>query len=179
MTPLRRGLLLAGLGALALGGGAATQLWRLGLIVTAAADRAAGTAILEHRYQGLDGQVARLDHLRGRVLIVNFWATWCEPCREEIPLFLRLRREYAAKRVEFAGIAIDQAMKVIAFAEQFRIDYPLVLAGMDAIELVRRAGNQAGVLPYTVVLDREGSLAARLLGQVTEDELRASINPLI
>jgi thiol-disulfide isomerase/thioredoxin len=178
VTRLRRGLLLAGLGTLALGGGVSVQLWRLGLI-GGDADAAAGAAILTHRYQGLDGGPAGLDHLRGQVLIVNFWATWCEPCREEIPLFIRLRREYAIKKVEFVGISIDQAAKVAEFAKAYRIDYPLVLAGIEAIELSRRAGNKAGVLPYTVLLDRRGRLAGRLLGQVTEAGLREAINPLI
>ena len=178
MTPLRRGLLLTGLGALALCGGAGVQLWRLG-IIGGPAGAAAGEAILTHRYQGLDGQPATIDHLRGQVLIVNFWATWCEPCREEIPLFIRLRREYAVKGVEFVGISIDQAVKVAEFAKQFHIDYPLVLAGIEAVELSRRAGNKAGVLPFTVILDRQGRLAEQLLGQVTEAALRESVKPLI
>lgn len=178
MTPLRRGLLVAGLGVLALGGGVITQLWRLG-VLGGDAEATAGEAILAHRYQGLDGQPAQLDQLRGQVLIVNFWATWCEPCREEIPMFIRLRREYAGKNVEFVGISIDQASKVIDFAKEFRIDYPLVLAGIEAVELSRLAGNKAGVLPYTVILDRKGRLAGRLLGKVTEQDLRQSINPLI
>jgi thiol-disulfide isomerase/thioredoxin len=170
--------MFAGLGVLALGGGVGAHLWRLG-VIGGDADAAAGEAILTHRYQGLDGKPAVLDGLRGQVLIVNFWATWCEPCREEIPLFIRLRREYAGKRVEFVGISIDQAVKVIEFAKDFQIDYPLVLAGMEAVELSRRAGNKAGVLPFTVILDRNGRLAGQLLGKVTEDALRQSINLLI
>lgn len=178
MSPLRRGLLIAGLGGLAAGAGVLAHLWRLGAF-DPATEPEVGDAILGHRFQQLDGSQQSLTHLRGAVLIVNFWATWCTPCREEIPLFVRLQQEYAGKNLHFVGISIDQADKVAAFAKEFQINYPLVIAGMEGVELSRRAGNKAGVLPYTVVLDRQGRLATSLLGKVDEPRIRAAINPLI
>lgn len=178
MSPLRRGLLIAGLGGLAAGAGVLAHLWRLGVLGTAT-EPEVGDAILGHRFQQLDGRQQTLEHLRGGVLVVNFWATWCTPCREEIPLFVRLQQEYAAKNLHFVGISIDQADKVSGFAKEFGINYPLVIAGMEGVELSRRAGNKAGVLPYTVLLDRKGRLAVTLLGGVDEARLRAAINPLI
>lgn len=178
MSPLRRGLLIAGLGGIAAGAGVIAHLWRLGALGSAS-EPDIGDVILRHRFQQLDGSQQTLEHLRGGVLIVNFWATWCTPCREEIPLFVRLQQEYAVKNLHFVGISIDQTDKVSAFAKEFRINYPLVIAGMEGVELSRRAGNQAGVLPYTVLLDRQGRLATSLLGGVDEARLRAAINPLI
>jgi thiol-disulfide isomerase/thioredoxin len=178
MSPLRRGLLIAGLGGLAAGAGVLAHLWRLGVVSSAVVPEV-GDTILSHRFQQLDGSQQTLEHLRGAVLVVNFWATWCAPCREEIPVFVRLQQEYAAKNLHFVGISIDQADKVSEFAREFRINYPLVIAGMDGVELSRRAGNKAGVLPYTALLDRKGRLAGTLLGGVDEVRLRAAINPLI
>lgn len=171
MTPLRRALLVAGVGAVAVAGGATAHLWRLGYF-TRDLQPDAGALILAAQYPGLDGRSYSLATLKGRLLIVNFWATWCAPCREEIPLFVRLQRELAPKNIQFVGISIDQADKVADFAREFSINYPLVIAGMDAVELSRRAGNQAGVLPYTVIIGRDGRLAERLVGGISEARLR-------
>lgn len=139
----------------------------------------AAAAILEGPLQTLDGATQNLSRFRGRVLVINYWATWCAPCREEIPLFVRLQQEYGGKGVQFVGIAIDQPDKVREFAREFRINYPLLIAGMDAMELSRKAGNKAGVLPYTLVLGRQGNIAASLVGGITEARMRAQLDPLL
>jgi thiol-disulfide isomerase/thioredoxin len=178
MSPLRRGLLLAGVGALAAGAGVLTHLWRIGVLGSAAAP-GSGESILNARLAGLDGTAQTLTAYRGRILIVNFWATWCAPCREEIPLFVRLQQEYAHKSVQFVGIAIDQVDKVRQFAEEFRINYPLLIGGMDTLELSRQAGNKAGVLPYTLVLGRDGRIAVTLVGGISETRMREVLGPLL
>jgi len=111
--------------------------------------------------------------------VVNYWATWCAPCREEIPLFVRMQERYGERGLLFIGIAIDQPDKVAEFAREFRVNYPLVLGGVDSIELLRQVGNRAGVLPYTLVLDRKGNLVSREPGGIKEAKLEKLILPLL
>lgn len=178
MTPLRRALLLAGVGGLAAAAGYASHLWRIGSLGARPATDAA-RAILESRLTALDGHPRTLEGFRGQVLIINYWATWCAPCREEIPLFVRFQQEYASSGVQFIGIAVDQADKVGDFAREFRINYPLFIGGIDAVELSRKAGNKAGVLPYTLILDRSGAIASSLVGELTEARLRAQLRAVL
>jgi thiol-disulfide isomerase/thioredoxin len=132
VTPARRALLFAGAGALAAAAGYGTHLWRLGSRGSpGTADAVA--AILDSRLTTLDGASQSLAVFRGKVLIINYWATWCAPCREEIPMFVRLQREFADKNVQFVGIAVDQADKVRDFAKEFQINYPVLIAGIEAI----------------------------------------------
>lgn len=178
MTPLRRTLLLAGVGGLAAAAGYAAHLFRIGGFGGESSPEL-GRKILESRVTGLDGTPASLTAYRGRILVVNYWATWCAPCREEIPMFVRLQQEYAAKNVQFVGISIDQVDKVREFAKEFKVDYPLVIGGIDAMDLSREAGNKAGVLPYTLVIDPADRIVAHLVGGITEARMRATLQPLL
>ena len=126
----------------------------------------------------LAGHTRRLSEWQGRVLICNFWATWCAPCREEIPLLTATRAKYALAGVEVVGIAIDNAAKVRDFAASFNISYPILLAEADGLDLMRQLGNTGGGLPYTVIADREGSLVHRKLGAFKEAELNTVLGPL-
>lgn len=178
MTPLRRALLVAGVGGIAAVAGYAANLWRIGALGSAPALDVAA-AILGSRLHTLDGAVQTLSRFRGQVLVINYWATWCAPCREEIPVFIKLQKEFTGNGVQFIGIAVDQADKVRDFAQEFGINYPLLIAGMDAVELSRQAGNKAGVLPYTLVLDRSGTIAASLVGGISEVRMREQLTPLL
>ncbi len=178
MSPLRRALLVVAVGSLAAAAGIGAHLWRIGSIGVKPADDAA-RAILDSRLTTLDGLTRTLDGFRGQILIINYWATWCAPCREEIPMFVRLQRELAANGVQFIGIAVDQADKVVDFSREFGVNYPLFIGGIDAVELSRKAGNRAGVLPYTLVLDRSGVIHASLVGELTEARMRAVLQPLL
>jgi thiol-disulfide isomerase/thioredoxin len=169
--------LLAGIGGLAAGAGYLSHLLRMGRLDPVVPD--SGQNILNARLTGMDGSLQNLSTYKGHVLIVNFWATWCAPCREEIPLFVRLQQEFAVKSVQFIGIAIDQVDKVRIFADEFRINYPLLIGSMDALEISRKAGNKAGVLPYTVVLDRTGRISATLVGGISEARMREVLRPLL
>ncbi len=142
---------------------------------------AAGTAGIALRSAGfpdLAGQTRSLSEWRGRVLVCNFWATWCAPCREEIPMLMAVRAKYAASGLEIVGIAIDNPAKVRQFAASFKISYPILLAEGDGLDLMRRLGNSVGGLPYTVVADRQGGIAHRKLGALRQDDLEAILAPL-
>lgn len=179
MKPVRRALLMAGVGGAAAAAGYFANAWRIGALGPAVKEGDVAAAILGSTLQTLDGAPQPLATWRGRILVINYWATWCAPCREEIPLFVRLQQEYAAKNVQFIGIAIDQVDKVRDFAKEFKVDYPLLIAGLGAVELSRKAGNKAGVLPYTLVLDASGKIAASLVGGISEARMRAELAPLL
>ena len=161
-------------------GGATYHLWSRG----SAADRTRdGKAAVERIYlaqlSDLKGGVQPLAQWRGQVLVVNFWATWCAPCREEIPGFVRLQERYGARGLTFVGIAIDQPDKVAEFAREFQINYPLLVGGVETLELLREVGNRAGVLPYTLVIDRGGNLVSREPGGLKEAKLEGLLLPLL
>ena len=115
---------------------------------------------------------------QGRILVWNFWATWCAPCREEIPLLVAARGKYGRFGVEIVGIAIDNAAKVREYASSFSISYPILVAEADGLELMRRLGNSSGGLPYTVIVDRKGGLVRRKLGALNQAELEGILGPL-
>jgi len=125
----------------------------------------------------VDGAGARqpIAQWSGKVVVVNFWATWCPPCIKEIPEFIALQRDYADRGVQFVGIAIDDKPKAIAFAAKVGINYPTLFAERDGIELVRLAGNRLGGLPFTVIIDRTGRTARVELGALD----RARLEPLL
>lgn len=140
---------------------------------------AGGDQLLAAAFYDLNGQRQALSQWRGKVLVVNFWATWCPPCRAEIPGFIELHRELADQGVQFVGIAIDQNAKVNDFARELGVNYPLLIGQDNALELQRQLGNQAGVLPFTVVLDSGGRLVARHLGGLSVTQLRGILLPLV
>jgi thiol-disulfide isomerase/thioredoxin len=118
---------------------------------------------------GADGKVHHLREWAGRPLVVNFWATWCEPCRREIPLLEDLRREHAANKLEIVGIAIDQADPVRQYASEHGIGYPLLLGEREGLEAARAFGMET-VLPFSVFADREGHVVTLKVGELHRDE---------
>lgn len=136
-------------------------------------------AVMAARLVDLEGRPQPLGQWRGKVLVVNFWATWCAPCREEIPGFVRLQEKHGSRGVQFVGIAIDRRDPVQAFAREFGINYPILLGGIDMVELSRQAGNRVGALPFTVILDRNGQIVGRELGGVKEAKLDALLQALL
>jgi thiol-disulfide isomerase/thioredoxin len=140
---------------------------------------AGGDKLLAAAFYDLNGQRQSLSQWRGKVLVVNFWATWCSPCRVEIPGFIELHRELADQGVQFVGIAIDQGAKVNDFARELGVNYPLLIGEDSALELQRQLGDQAGGLPFTVVLDSSGRLVARHLGGLSVTQLRGILLPLV
>ncbi len=124
-------------------------------------------------FDQLDGQVLSLANLKGRPLVINFWATWCPPCVEEMPLLDRFYQENKLKGWQILGIAIDQPSSVRRFQAQFPVSYPLVLGGLQGNEFCRLLGNEQGSLPYTMVLDREGRVLQRKLGRLDPSDLSA------
>lgn len=124
------------------------------------------------------GQDAAMAQWKGRPLVLNFWATWCAPCVEEMPELTALQREVQARNIQILGIGIDNADSIRAFADKYQIGYPLYVAGMAGSELSRQLGNQAGGLPFTVLLDAAGKVKKTYLGRLKMDELRRDLGAL-
>jgi len=127
----------------------------------------------------LEGKPRSLSEWRGRVLVVNFWATWCPPCLKEIPEFMRMQEKLGPRGLQFVGIAADQPDKVREFAAKYRINYPILLGEMDIIGIASQAGNRAGGLPFTVILDRKGKWVASESGALDENKVMALVEPLL
>lgn len=130
-------------------------------------------------FPDLQGRSRSLAEWRGSVLVVNFWATWCPPCLKEIPDFIRMQEKLRARGVQFVGIAADQPEKVRQFAAKYRMNYPVLLADMAVVEITKQAGNQAGGLPFTVILDREGKWVSSESGILDEKTLNSLVEPLL
>ena len=123
------------------------------------------------RLPDVDDKVQALSQWQGKTLVINFWATWCPPCREEMPAFSRLQEKYAANGVQFVGIAIDHADNVKKYVRQFGTAYPLLIGDATGADLTRILGNAQQALPYTLVLNGRNEVLLRHLGQVSESEL--------
>ena len=143
--------------------------------LTDRSDAEAVAELMRLRLPDVAGKDQSLRQWGDRFLIVNFWATWCLPCREEIPVLLRVQAKHASNRVQIVGISVDSVDKVREFAIEYRIAYPLVMGSMDVIALTRRLGNTAAGLPYTIVLDRSGRVVKTHLGGISEVELESAI----
>lgn len=126
-----------------------------------------------------EGGKASLSQWKGKVLVVNFWATWCAPCRKEIPDFIRLQESLGGRGVQFVGIAVDEADKVAAFVREVGLNYPTLVGELDAVEIARAMGNELGALPYTVVFDRDGNIVKVELGGTNEAKLRPVLTSLL
>jgi thiol-disulfide isomerase/thioredoxin len=143
-----------------------------------APEPAKSSAVIELMAQSLpdaNGKTQRLDQWQGKILVVNFWATWCAPCVKEMPELAALQTELAGKQIQFLGIGIDSATNISEFASKYKITYPLIVAGMGGAKLTRAFGNQAGGLPYTVIIGRQGEVHKTYLGQLNMEELRRDL----
>lgn len=125
-----------------------------------------------------NGGVAGLAQWKGKPMVVNFWAPWCAPCVEEMPALSALQSEFGPKNLQIVGIGIDSPSNIRQFAAKYKIAYPLYVAGTSGTELSRQFGNQAGGLPYTVLLSVDGRVLKTYLGKLKMDELRRDIATL-
>jgi thiol-disulfide isomerase/thioredoxin len=126
----------------------------------------------------VDGKSQSLSALKGRPIVVNFWASWCGPCVEEMPALSQLQRDYAKKGIQFVGLGVDSGKNVQAFLQKVKVAYPVYVTGFGGADLARAFGNTAGGLPFTVVIDAKGNIRSTRLGQIDPAVLKQTLDAL-
>jgi thiol-disulfide isomerase/thioredoxin len=132
------------------------------------------------RLEGLDGKQHALDEWKGKVIILNFWASWCAPCQYEIPDLVALQKKYGAKGLQVVGIGLDEARKLGNVKRTLGINYPVLVAPQASnARLLSRWGNDRQIVPYTVVIDRDSTLVYIHRGQLSNEAVADYIVPLV
>lgn len=167
MTPMRRRLLLAAGAGSAAAAGAGWYAWRERRF-----DEETG-GVWALRLPAPDGGELAFAALRGRPLLLNFWATWCPPCLKEMPELDRFYAEVAPRGWQVIGLAADASAPVRDFLRRAPVRYPIVIAGAAGITLSRRLGNPDGALPYTILFGADGRVRRRKRGETQLAELTA------
>jgi peroxiredoxin len=140
---------------------------------------AVGTPRPDFVLPDLAGRFRQVSEWDGQVLVLNFWATWCPPCRREMPDFMAVQREYGARGLQVVGVALDDPERVAEFVRDLGVEYPTLVGQAGAIDVTLRYGNGAGVLPYTAVVDRSGRVAYARPGELSRERLEALVQPLL
>ena len=124
-------------------------------------------------FESLDGSTVPMKTWQGKTMVINFWATWCGPCREEMPEFVKAQSEFAGKGLQFVGIAVDRREPVVRFAKELAINYPILLADAAWLDAVKTMGNPQGVLPFTMVISPRNEVMLRRVGKLKYGEIAA------
>ena len=135
--------------------------------------------ILATTLPDLQGKKQSILQWKGKVLVINFWATWCEPCRREMQEFIELQNELRDQGLLFIGIAMDQESKVQQLSKEIGVNYPVLLGGIKSMELAEAAGNRYAVLPFTVILNRNGEIASTHVCRISRDKLEPILKDLL
>ncbi|GAA4023741.1 TlpA disulfide reductase family protein [Actimicrobium antarcticum] len=154
-------------------GGAWFGLHRLAPTAPAAV---AVTTLFGQSLPDMKEQPQALAQWRGKLLLVNFWATWCAPCVEEMPELSALQSDAGNNGLQIIGIGIDSPANLREFSIKHPVSYPLYAGGMGGSELTRQFGNQAGGLPFSVLISADGQVRKTYLGRLKMDELRRDIS---
>ncbi len=135
-----------------------------------------GTPLLNLTLVDVNGNKQGVAQWRGKVLVANFWATWCAPCREEMPEFSRVSEQYAGKGVQFVGIGIDTVDNLRKFNKEMQVAYPLLIGEGNAMQAAAAVGNNLMALPFTAVLSRSGKVTQVKLGKMDELDLKHALD---
>ncbi|MDH5571134.1 MAG: TlpA family protein disulfide reductase [Gammaproteobacteria bacterium] len=148
-------------------------------ITTNTADTPATTIRPTFVLPDLEGQTHNVSEWDGKVIMVNFWATWCPPCRSEMPAFNKLYSNYKEQGFVIIGIAIDSSDSVQNFVDLMDIQYPILTSEDNGIRLAKAYGNELGALPFTAIIDQNGHIIQTHRGELSYEEAEAIITPLL
>ena len=168
----RQLIIIVAISLLALLGGVLTSQW---VYKTGLASDPAVKAFLANSWQTPDGKTVDTQKWQGKVLVVNFWASWCPPCVEEMPALDKLQQEFLQQNVLFVGIGIDSPSNIREFLSKTPVSYPIVIGGLEGSNLSKQMGNSQGALPYTIIINAKGKASYSKLGKISEDDVRSAI----
>jgi thiol-disulfide isomerase/thioredoxin len=157
----------------------ATEQQNLPAVMPAQSVNVIGALRPEFAMRDIDNEMRNIKEWDGKVILVNFWATWCPPCRKEIPAFIELQTQYQEQGFQIVGIAIDNEEAVKDFVDTMGINYPIMAAELEAMELSRRYGNRVNALPFSVFIGRDGKIAYSRAGEISKQDTEAVINKLL
>jgi len=127
----------------------------------------------------LEGNLRHIDEWNGKVVLINFWATWCPPCKKEMPAFMQVYEQYKDQGFEIIGIALDDTDSVQDFVDTLGVNYTIMAAEHKGLELSRIYGNRIGALPFTVFVDRNGIITMARPGELSKQQVEEIILPLL
>ena len=127
----------------------------------------------------LSGQQQQFSQWNNKVVLLNFWATWCPPCRREMPDFIEVYKQYKDKDFIVVGVGIDDQTKIAQFVKNLGVDYPILVGGQTAMQVSYKYGNNSGALPYSILIDKHGIIRYRAGGLISRQKLVNQIEPLL
>ena len=158
---------------LALGGGIIAR----GLL--SPAEQSSATALPDFALPDVSGKLHNVSEWQGKIRVINFWATWCSPCRKEIPEFIALQEQYADKGLQFIGIAIDDQESVAKYLASININYPMLIGDVTGIALAHQLGNTIDAVPFTLIVNQQGQIIHQHPGDFSKEQIMAIITPLL
>lgn len=139
----------------------------------------AASPALQFRFPDMQGQMQDVAQWQGKILVVNFWATWCPPCLKEIPEFIKWQQEYRSRNLQFVGIALDDSEAVAEYLQRVAINYPTLIAGEEGSQLAYRLGNVINAVPFTIIVNQQGQILHRQPGELTKRQFLQVVQPLM
>lgn len=135
--------------------------------------------LIEFSLPDVMGKMHSISEWQGKIRIINFWATWCAPCLEEIPVFIKLQDEYEKQDIQFIGVAIDNQKAVTKYLNTININYPILIGEDQAISLSYQLGNLIKAVPFTLIISAKGDVVHRQLGEISRQKIIEIITPLL
>jgi thiol-disulfide isomerase/thioredoxin len=143
------------------------------------AEQTSPTSLPDFNFPDVSDNLHSISEWQGKILVINFWATWCPPCRKEIPEFMALQEQYSAKGLQFIGIAIDDQDSVQEYLASTKINYPILVGGVTGIALAHQLGNDIDAVPFTLIVNQQGKIIHRQPGEFSREKIMEIITPLL
>lgn len=150
-----------------------------GLIAPTSSQPSQAQVLLNARFNALDGSEVSLKTWQNKIIVLNFWATWCPPCREEMPELSKMQDEYKNQNLVIIGLSTEDLDTTKNFITEHPVSYPVLAGDMQAMTFAESLGNNQSILPYTVVIDEKGQLVKTFFGRVNQTLLEKTITPLL